>query len=312
MASYLTHICGAKNVRQNEPLSRHCTWGVGGPAQFFVTVRTRETLVRVVSALEYIEHPYRVIGSGSNILFRDCGFAGVIIRVCCDEVVENGNFMYVGAGAILSNVARKAATMGFAGLEFAVGIPGTVGGAIVGNAGAHGSQMSAVVAMVDVYQNGEIVALDTRACKFGYRKSVFKAPHGARPVILGAYFQLKPAPRDEIEAKMSEYTSRRVASQPAGKSAGSVFRNPSSTNPLSRKGWHGVSRDGVCSAGKLIDDLNLKGTRIGGAVISERHANFIMNEGGATAADILALIKLVRKRIKEAHGVSLKLEIEII
>jgi UDP-N-acetylmuramate dehydrogenase len=306
LASYLKHICGDKNVRENEPLSRHSTWGIGGPAEFFVFARTREVLVRTISALEYIEHPYRVIGSGSNILFADKGFAGVIIRAACDEFVENGNFIYVGAGAILSTTARKVATMGLSGLEFASGIPGTVGGAIFGNAGAHGAQISDVVAMVDVYENGQITAMDTRACKFGYRTSIFKRRHA---VILGAYFSLRQAPRETIEQKAADYIARRAQTQPAGKSAGCVFRNPSAVIGGAGGVWGGTPH---ISAGKLIDDLNLKGTRIGGAIISDRHANFILNDGNATAADIMALIKLIKKRVHDAHGITLKSEIQVI
>jgi len=276
----------------NVPLSAHTTIKVGGEALFFITVKSKGTLLRVISALKYIEYPYLIIGAGSNLLASDKGFDGVVIKLGFREVVENGNFIYADAGASVMSVGQKAAELGLSGMEFACGIPATVGGAVVSNAGAHGSSVSEIVAMVDVLSKGEIISLDNQQCKFGYRKSIFQ---NRDYIVLGAYFWLKQDSPETIRKRIAENTQARINTQPKGASAGSVFRNPSGS-----------------SAGALIDGLGLKGTRIGGAVISEKHANFIINDGGATQKDILQLIKLIKKRVKDAYSITLKTEIEIL
>ena len=301
LKSYLEHICGASNVRENEPMSAHTTFKIGGPARFFITVQSKQTLLKLVSALNYIEYPYRVIGGGSNLLAPDRGYDGVIIKLGFREIVENGNFIYADAGAPLSALVKFARERDLSGLEFAAGIPGTVGGAIFMNAGAHGGAISDVVTMVDVLRDGQIVSLDTRACKFAYRTSVFQRKRNW--VILGTYFFLYSRPLAEVPPRTN---------QPKEPNAGSVFKNPifvsSSKNCVSPP-----LRKGECiSAGKLIDQLGLKGFVVGGAAISERHANFIINKGFATARDVRALVKLVKTKVRVAYGINLKTEIEFL
>jgi len=201
-------------------------------------------LLRLVSALKFIEYPYRVIGIGSNILARDGGFDGVIIRMRSGEIVENGNIIYADAGAPLVSVAARAAELELTGLEFSAGIPGTVGGAVFGNAGAFGSNISDVTVMVDVLKDGEIVSMDNKSCKFAYRTSIFQKKRDI--VILGAYFSLKRGDGDKIRAKMGEYLEKRQASQPVGRSAGCTFRNPNAgKNSPFVKGVDAHSADGV-------------------------------------------------------------------
>ena len=293
LKSYLEYLCGKSNVRENVQMRNHTTFKIGGPARFFIKVTNKTMLVRLISALNFIEYPYRVIGSGSNLLVGEKGFGGVIIRLTFNDIVENGNFIYADAGAILSTVSKKAAELGLGGLEFLCGIPGTVGGAICGNAGAFGGCIATVVPIVDVLINGEIISMDTIACKFEYRTSIFKKKRDI--IILGAYFSLRRSSRQVIEKKQKEYLELRASIQPQGACAGSIFHNPPGQ-----------------AAGQLIDRLGLKGTRIGGAVVSEKHANFIMNECNATAGDVIKLIKLIKKRVRDTYSIKLKNEIEFL
>jgi UDP-N-acetylmuramate dehydrogenase len=298
LKSYLEHICGAENVAVDVPLAGKTTLGVGGAAKFFVTATHKGALVRILNALEYIEYPYKIIGGGSNLLVEDGGFDGVVIKLGFCEIVENGTFIYADAGANLSAVAATARDMELTGLEFAFGIPGTVGGAVYGNVGAAGGAMADVVVIVDILEGGEIRSIDAADCAFSYRKSVFKR---SRSVILGAYFHLERGNRADIDAKMKSIVAARRNSQPVGRTAGCIFKNPTKipageTAPL--------------SAGALIDRCGLKGFRIGGAVVSQVHANFIVNDGGATARDIKELIRVVRSRVREKFGVVLREEIE--
>jgi len=279
-------------------MSAHTTIRIGGSARFYVTCTKKDTLVRLVGALRYIDYPYKVIGGGSNLLVNDKGYNGVIIRPAFREIVENGCFVYADAGASLAAVARFARERGLGGLEFASGIPGTVGGAVYMNAGAHGNSMSGVVAMVDVLRDGKVVSLDVKACRFNYRTSIFQKKRDL--IILGAYFFLTAADKAEIELTANAYLAKRKAAQPKQPNAGSIFRNPNS--PLGKGG----------AAGGLIDDLGLKGYQIGGAAISEVHANFIVNLGGATARDVKRLIAYTKKRVRDAYGITLKAEIEIL
>jgi UDP-N-acetylmuramate dehydrogenase len=292
LKSYLEYICGKGNVRENVPLKNHTTMRVGGNARYFIRVTTKTNLTRLISALNFIEYPYKIIGGGSNIIPKDSGFNGAILRLEFKEIIENQNFLYADAGASLVAVARRAQECGLGGLEWACGIPGTVGGAVVNNAGAFGGCIADTVPIVDVLQNGKIVSLENADCKFSYRQSKFKKSH--RYIVLGAYFALERKDPVKIKEMMDAYTQKRIATQPQGFSSGSVFKNI-----------------GVTSAGATIDKLGLKGTRIGGAVISPKHANFIINDNNASAKDVRALITLVKKRVKEAYDIDLETEVEL-
>jgi UDP-N-acetylmuramate dehydrogenase len=295
LKGYLEYICGKENVDENVMLSTKTTFRIGGPARFFVTVQTKEQLMRLVSTLKYIEQRWFIIGAGANVLASDNGYDGVVIKLGFTEIVDNGCFVYADAGASLKKLCNFAREHTLAGLEFASGIPGTVGGAVYMNAGAHGAQTSDVVAMVDVLIDGEVRALDINTLNFKYRHSVF---HNKPDwIILGAYFFLRKCSTPaEISAKQQKFLALRSQSQPNQPSAGSVFKRPSDD----------------FAVGKAIDELGLKGTQIGGACISEKHAGFIVNTGGATCDDVLKLIKLVRRKIKQAHGLYLQTEIQML
>lgn len=295
LKSYLEYICGNKNVAENVALSTKTTFRIGGPARWFVTVPTKEALMRLISTLNYIEQPWFIIGAGANILASDSGYNGVVIRLGFKNIMENGCFIYADAGASLKRLCTFAREQTLSGLEFAAGIPGTVGGAVFMNAGAFGGQISDVVAMADVLIDGEVKTLDARELSFKYRHSIFHRK--PRWIILGAYFFLKKCTsQKEIDVTEQKILSVRAQSQPSGSSAGSIFKRPSPD----------------FAVGKAIDELGLKGTQIGGAQINDKHAGFIVNVGDATCKDVLALIKLVRREIKQKHDLYLQTEIQIL
>jgi UDP-N-acetylmuramate dehydrogenase len=294
LKSYLEHICGKDGVRENEPMSQRTSFKIGGEARFFVVVPTKEALARLISTLRYIDYPFYMVGNGTNLLVSDRGFDGVVIKAGFSEILENSCFIYADAGVSLKKVAGRARSIGLTGLEWSVGIPATVGGAVFMNAGAHGGQMSDVVAMVDVLRDGEIVTLDSRQLKFSYRKSVF---HKRRDwIILGAYFYLERGERTLIEEREKNFLGARKSTQPTEPSAGSVFTRPKPD----------------FAVGKVVDELGLKGVCVGSAKVSEKHAGFIVNVGGATARDVLSLMKLVRGKVYEKCGVRLKSEIQVL
>ena len=302
LLSYLEHLCGRENVGENVLLSGKTTFRIGGPARYFVTVPTKEILLRLISALRYIEQRYFIIGMGSNVLASDAGFNGVVIKLGFNEILDNGCFIYADAGVRLSQLCTFAGKNGLSGLEFAYGIPATVGGAVYMNAGAYGGSMSDVVIMVDVLAEGEMITLEGRDLRFSYRNSVFQG----KPdwVILGAYFFLKPDDPSKIIARGKENLTKRRATQPAEPNAGSVFKRMPSSSSIYR------DNDVEFIPSKVIDELGLKGTRIGDAEVSTKHAGFIVNKGSATAKDVKRLIRLIKRKIREKHGVKLVCEIK--
>lgn len=289
-------------LKENEPLAIHSTYKVGGAARWAVTVDNAEDLVAAIQFAQEKNIPWRVLGGGSNFLAPDAGYAGLIIWYtdrALNISVESG-VVEVGAGATTAYVAGQTASVGLTGLEWAAGVPGTIGGAIFGNAGAAGGETKDVVQKVLVWEKGITREYDRTACVFGYRHSRFKKNYA---VILRGWLQLARALDPEIpQEKIKEVLAYRANTQPKGlSSAGCVFKNyePSAGSPR-------------LSAGKLIDDAGLKGTTIGGAQISEAHGNFIVNTGTATATDILALIDLVKKTVLGKFGILLEEEITIL
>jgi UDP-N-acetylmuramate dehydrogenase len=278
-----------------EPLSRHTTYATGGAAELLIVPASAEELARALEFCEAHGLPWRVLGAGSNLLVSDRGVAGVVfkLRGTLEELKAHGERVVAGAGLMLPRLVVAAAREGLSGLEYLAGIPGTVGGALAMNAGAHGHDIGGCVRSVTFWETGAGVRqLGREELGFAYRDSLLK--HGRR-VALGAEFELARGERGAIEGVMSELLARRKATQPIGeRSAGCVFRNPPGA-----------------FAGALIERAGLKGTRLGGAEISTRHANFIVNTGGATAADIKALMELVRERVRETAGVELAPEITI-
>lgn len=283
-------------VLQDEPMSRHTTFHIGGPAKRMAFPSSREQLVLLMSfAKNYGANPL-VIGNGSNLLVPDEGLDRLVIDTSANlNRVErgSGNTVLADAGATLARTADLACKSGLTGLEFAHGIPGTLGGGVVMNAGAYGGELKDVVTEVTALYPDGVKVLTPAELDFSYRHSVFSAGEG---IVLGAKVKLESGDPDAIKAKMDDLMARRKASQPLElPSAGSTFKRPT--------GYY---------AGPLIEGCGLKGCRVGGAEVSSKHAGFVVNVGGATCADVLTLIEKVQKAVYDAHGVMLEPEVKII
>jgi len=288
-------VSRATLVRRKEPLMKHTTLRVGGPADVYVEPVSEADLAGMVKLCGARGVPFCVIGRGSNLLARDSGFRGVMIclahtNFCRIEI--DGDRLHCGAGAKLKNVAVEAKRSGLSGVEFLEGIPGSVGGALRMNAGAMGGQTFDVVESVRLMDfDGNIRELAPTEMTVEYRVCATLKNH----IALGAVFKCKSAPRGEIEARMKTFSEKRWESQPAASSAGCMFKNPK-----------------TIPAGKLVDELGLKGARVGGAMVSPEHGNFIVNDGTATARDVLKLIEIVKAKAKAERGIDLQTEVEII
>jgi UDP-N-acetylmuramate dehydrogenase len=281
-------------VRSHEPLAPHTWMGIGGPAEFFVEPRTVEELQSVVRRAASEGLPIRVLGGGSNLLVREAGVPGVVLRLSAgvfNQIQVAKNVATAGGGARLGHVISTAVRAGLGGLEALVGIPGTIGGALHGNAGGNGGDIGQWTCSADVMtRSGEIISRSRDDLVFAYRHSSLD-----ELVILSAQFSLEEEDAQELTKRMQKQWIVKKAGQPlAHQSAGCIFKNP-----------RGIS------AGMLIDQAGMKGTRVGGAEVSDRHANFIVVDRDATSSDVLQLIDLVRSRVAEQLGVELELEIEV-
>ena len=288
-------VSRATVVRRAEPLAKHTTLRVGGPADVYVEPASEGDLAELVKFCSGCDVPFLVIGRGSNLLVRDGGFRGVIICLShanFSRIEVVGERLHSGAGAKLKNVAVAARRHGLSGMEFLEGIPGSLGGALRMNAGAMGGATFDVVESVRLMDcSGRVYKLASKEMSVAYRGCSTLKNH----IALGAVFKGRPDSPESIVQRMSAFSQRRWTSQPAAPSAGCIFKNPEEI-----------------PAGKLIDELGLKGTRVGGAVVSSEHGNFIVNDGDATARDVLALIEILKQRAKAERGIALQTEVEII
>ncbi|MBI0578402.1 UDP-N-acetylmuramate dehydrogenase [Neobacillus cucumis] len=284
-------------VKQNELLSNHTTIKIGGPADLFIEPSSTENLIKVMELVRKHQFPWRAIGRGSNLLVSDKGIEGVVIKLGSglDQLTVNDSEIRVGGGYSLVSLATKISKMGLTGLEFASGIPGSVGGAVYMNAGAHGSDISKILSKALIlFENGTMEWLSNEEMEFTYRTSVLQKK---RPgIVVEAVFQLEAGEKTRIVSQMQKNKDYRKETQPWNfPCAGSIFRNPLPNY-----------------AGKLIEVAGLKGHSIGGAKISEMHGNFIVNAGNATAGDVLALIQYVKDTIYSLYEVKMETEVEII
>jgi UDP-N-acetylmuramate dehydrogenase len=293
---------GAGAVRVGEALDRYTALRLGGPADLLAFARDTEALRVCAELARQHRVPYRILGAGSNVLVGDAGLRGLVVLNRADKVVFGDGEVWAASGASLSTLAQKCVSRGLAGLEWAAGIPGTVGGAVVGNAGAWGSDVASVLIEARILQtDGQVAVWTVEQLEYGYRSSALKRAYAGRTeaqpraVILEARFRLRSGSREDLRELLAEITARRKATQPRGASCGSVFKNPPGDY-----------------AGRLIEAAGLKGASHGGAVISTVHANFIINQGGATAGDVKALIDLARQSVEARTGVKLELEIELL
>lgn len=296
IADELRRIAGADNITTDEPMDRHTSFRIGGPADYFAAPQTKEQIKGLLSFCEKEGIPYFLMGNGSNLLVGDEGYRGLIIQLWRNfsRVDLSGNVITAQAGAMLSAVARTAALEGLTGIEFASGIPGTIGGAAVMNAGAYGGEMRQIIRSVTmITADQSFTEKSNEEMEFGYRTSYAQKNNC---IILGAVIELESGDKEQIMEKIEDLRMQRVLKQPLDlPSAGSTFKRPS--------GYF---------AGKLIMDAGLRGFTVGGAQVSEKHCGFVVNRGGATAADVCALMREVRRRVKEMTGVELEPEVKMI
>ncbi len=293
-----TQLCGIvkeENVQTEEMMKNHTTFRIGGPAEYFVTPHTVEEIKQVILLCKKEHVPYFVLGNGSNLLVGDLGIRGVVIQIFKnfnEIVLEKEGIIRVQAGALLSKIAGFARKHELTGFEFAAGIPGTVGGAVMMNAGAYGGEMKDVIVKASVLdQNGNVFFLSNEELELSYRKSIV----GRKGyLVLEVWIALKKGEKEEIEEKMEDLKERRISKQPLDRpSAGSTFKRP--------EGYF---------AGKLIMDAGLKGFTVGGAQVSEKHCGFVINTGEATAKDVTNLIKEIQCVVKEKFGILLEPEVK--
>jgi UDP-N-acetylmuramate dehydrogenase len=282
-------------LRSDVPLAPITTLRVGGPADRLAEPRTRDELLALLDAAREADVAWLVMGNGSNLVVADRGVRGLVIRNRARAVRVDGNVLSADAGAPMVLLVKRATAAGLSGLEWGIAVPGTLGGAVWANAGAHGGEMQQRVAQVDAWDpaSGRLQRLTNVACRFDYRDSRFKHD---RLVVVEASLELAPGAPQAVAARVAEYQARRAATQPlAEQNAGSVFRNPPGD-----------------FAGRLIEAAGLKGAREGSASVSERHANFIVTQRDGRAADVRRLAERVRSTVRETSGVSLSYEIEFV
>lgn len=284
-------------IVENEPMSAHTTFRIGGPARYYMIPENAGQVSKCMGFAMKMELPYVIVGKGSNVLFSDEGYPGVVIEVgrsMADIEVSEDGHIRAGAGAGLGALAAAAAKQSLSGLEFASGIPGTVGGAVVMNAGAYGGEIKDCIKSAKVLdKEGAVLELSRDEMELGYRSSVIQRKGY---IVTEAVFQLHKGNKEQILGRMSELNAKRREKQPLDyPSAGSTFKRP--------EGYF---------AGKLIEDVGLRGFQVGDAQVSEKHCGFVINRGKATAADVIGLMEEVQKRVLETSGVRLEPEVKII
>ncbi len=284
-----------ERVWVNEPMSKHTTFKIGGPADIFIKVNSIDELKLLINIKNSYNIPLTVIGNGSNILVKDKGIRGITAKLNFQDININDDEIEAGSGVLLSKLSRVACENELSGLEFACGIPGNIGGAIYMNAGAYGKEFKEIVVSVNYLdENGNIHIAKNEELEFGYRESIFNKNKDY--IILSTVLKLKNANKEEILNKMNENTNNRKEKQPIElPSAGSVFK-----------------RNDDYIAAQLIDKCDLKGYNIGDAYVSEKHAGFIVNKGNASAEDVLKLIEHIKKVVNEKYSVDLELELKVV
>jgi UDP-N-acetylmuramate dehydrogenase len=292
--SWLRSIPG---IREGEPLARHSWYGIGGTAEFFLELESEVPLARLLPRLAADATPVFPLGLGTNTLFSGPLLAGLTIRMANENIQIDGETVAVSAGFPMPRLAAETAKAGRAGLEFGAGVPGTVGGSVFGNAGAFGTEVKdCLIAVEAIDPAGRVHQLSAADCQFAYRDSAFKSGPARSWVITRATFAVQPGDPTAIRERIKQVQKHRRDTQPIDKrSLGSTFKNPPGD-----------------SAGRLIDAAGLKGRRIGGAQVSPKHANFIVNVGGATADDVLALVAEMRDGVRQRFGIELEPEIRIV
>jgi UDP-N-acetylmuramate dehydrogenase len=306
-------------LMENEPLAKYTSWRIGGPARYFANAPTAEALTAALDWARERSLPVFILGGGTNILVRDAGFPGLALRYRAQDlrIDEAVGRVWVASGAPMAGTARRLAGQGWAGLEWAEGLPGTIGGAVFGNAGCYGGDIASTLVRAWLLVDSLVEEWPVERLAYGYRTSALKRndecgtmndeqsvstassfiAHRSSflPIVVAAEFKIARTDPGDLAAQMERTAAERKGKTPVGSSCGSVFKNPPGH-----------------SAGRLIEAARLKGTRVGGAEISQKHANYIVNLGGATGDDILRLIDIARERVLQEFGVALELEVQIV
>jgi UDP-N-acetylmuramate dehydrogenase len=310
-------------ILENEPLARYTAWKIGGPARYFAAATSAEEFAALLHWAQHESLPVFILGGGSNILIADGGFPGLVIRnrAAQQRIEDHGDeaTLWIESGAPTAGTARRLVAQGYGGLVWAEGLPGTIGGALYGNAGCYGGDMAHALIRASVLRDGEIEEWPVERFAYDYRSSALKRAHGSTgawehgsaesprlpsppaptrsmpPCILAAEIRLFRDDPARLTEEMRVIAEARKGKTPSGSSCGSVFKNPPGT-----------------TAGTLLDRAGIKGTRVGGAVVSEKHANYIVNTGGATAGDVLRLSGIMRERVLREFGVELEFEVQVV
>lgn len=308
------------DLQENISLAPHTIYKIGGPARFFIEINNSEEFREALLFSLEKRIPFFVIGAGSNILVSDEGFSGLIIKAKDGELLAEGERVTVGAGVMMARAVMESAKAGLSGFEWGIGVPGTVGGAVRGNAGCFGGEIKDVVEEVEIFDASKATSYKLQAinCKFGYRDSIFKKH--PEWVILSATLKLKKGNPEEIKEKIRQITLERTAKQDIGsKTCGCIFKNISWSDAGGREEFlpkfpeaEKIKDRPNIPASFLIDSAGLKGQRFGKVVISPKHANFFVNEGGATAAEVRELIKIAKDGVRRKFGVELEEEIQYV
>lgn len=288
-------------IVEREPLARYTSWKIGGTARYFANATSADDLRSLLQWAVAESLPVFILGGGTNVLIADGGYPGLVIRNRATQnlIDEQGDevTLWVESGAPTAGTARKLAAQGYGGLVWAEGLPGTIGGAIFGNAGCYGDDMAHDLIRASVLRNGEVEEWTAEQFAYGYRTSVLKRTQDAAnpTVVLAAAIRLFRDDPARLAADMAAIAESRKSKTPAGSSCGSVFKNPEGT-----------------TAGKLLDQAGLKGAQVGAAIVSDKHANYIVNLGGATANDVLRLTEIMRERVLREFGFELQLEVQVV
>lgn len=311
MDTLYTALKNYGRLKNNIRLANFTTFKIGGPAKYFIEVKETEKLISLLNFLSQEGISYFLLGGGSNILFKDEEYDGVVIRVKTNHLESNSTVAKADAGVLLSAIVNLASKNSFAGMEWGVGVPGTIGAAVRGNAGAMGKETSNCVSKVTVWRSGEILEIAAKDCNFSYRESIFK--HNG-DVVLAADYSFVPGDKAKIMEAMQGYIKQRAGRYPAEPSAGSFFKN------IDIKNWPGdiaklpelFKERGKVPVGWCVEQVQMKGFAVGGAKVSDEHGNFIVNFNNASQKDVLAVVEAVQGKVYNKFGVQLEPEVEII
>jgi UDP-N-acetylmuramate dehydrogenase len=304
------------DIQENVPLSSMTSFKIGGPAKYFSQVSTEEDLKEALEFANKNSLNFFVLGNGTNVLVSDKGFDGLVIKTNFSKVETLNDTIVAEAGVLFSAVVRKSAENGLSGLEWAASVPGSLGGAVVINAGCFGGEIKNAVESVKFFDIAKLEANIYSAidCKFSYRSSIFKELKDK--IIISATLKLNKDEIVNINERIKEIIKKRVAQQPQGLSAGSFFKKALVNDENLLKKFYGDGgakfEDNKISAGWLIEEAGLKGKKIGGAMVSEKHANFILNTGNATAEDVIMLVSLIKQQVRDQFGVELEEEVSYV